>query len=311
MHIKKEEFNLDLHHLKLFHTLATEQSYTKAANSLFISQPALSMQIKKFEDEIGVKLFDKVGNKNVLNDNGKLLFEYTQKIFTTIEEAEYQLLKKADSISGTVNIGGSNTSGTYILPKIIGAFKSLYPNVNVNLHVSDTNEISHLILDSKLDFALNGGTLEYCKNIYIEKLMEDQIVLAVSPENKLADKEYIKPSDLDGNNFITHERHSQLYLLAEKIIEEMHFPSEITMTFGNIDAIKQAVSANLGVSLIPFSAVSFELKIGVIKELKIKNKSWSYPHNLIYNKNKYLSPAARKLMDMVRSDIISHSSEKI
>jgi DNA-binding transcriptional LysR family regulator len=143
MHIKKEEFNLDLHHLKLFHTLATEQSYTKAANSLFISQPALSMQIKKFEDEIGVKLFDKVGNKNVLNDNGKLLFEYTQKIFTTIEEAEYQLLKKADSISGTVNIGGSNTSGTYILPKIIGAFKSLYPNVNVNLHVSDTNEISH------------------------------------------------------------------------------------------------------------------------------------------------------------------------
>jgi DNA-binding transcriptional LysR family regulator len=302
---------MDLHHLKLFHTLATEQSYTKAANSLFISQPALSMQIKKFEDEIGVKLFDKIGNKNVLNDNGKLLFEYTQKIFATIEEAEYQLLKKVDCISGNVNIGGSNTSGTYILPKIIGTFKNLYPNVNVNLHVSDTNEISHLILDSKLDFALNGGTLEYRKNIYVEKLMEDQIVLAVSPQSKLVGKKYINPSDLDGYNFITHERHSQLYLLAEKIIEEMNFPSEITMTFGNIDAIKQAVSANLGVSLIPLSAVSFELKIGIIKELKIKNKGWSYPHNLIYNKNRYLSPAARILMDMVRSNIISHSSEKM
>lgn len=299
---------MDLHHLRLFHTLAVEQSYTKAADSLFISQPALSMQIKKFEDELGVKLFDKVGNKNVLNDNGNLLFEYTQKIFSTIEEAKYQLIKKADCISGTVNIGGSNTSGTYILPKIIGAFKNLYPNVNVNLHVSDTNEISHLILESKLDFALNGGTLKYGNNIYIEKLMEDQIVLAVSPQNKLAGKEYINSSDLDGNNFITHERHSQLYLLAEKIIEEMHFPSEITMTFGNIDAIKQAVSANLGVSLIPLSAVSFELKIGIIKELKIKNKSWSYPHNLIYNKNRYLSPAARKLMDMVRSSITSSSS---
>lgn len=302
---------MDLHYLKLFHTLASEQSYTKAASSLYISQPALSMQIKRFEDEIGVKLFDKVGNKNILNDNGKLLFQFTQKIFATIEEAEYQLLNKAESISGTVNIGGSNTSGTYLLPKIIGAFKKTYPNVNVNLHVSDTSEISHLINESKLDFALNGGYLHYSSNISVEKLMEDKLVFTVSPESKLLKKEYIEPMDLEGYNFVAHERQSQLYLLAEKIIDEMQFPAKITMTFGNIDAIKQAVAANLGVSFIPLSAVSFELKIGIIKELKVKDKAWFYPHNLIYNKNRYLSPAARKLMDMVRSKIMAQNPEKL
>jgi DNA-binding transcriptional LysR family regulator len=301
---------MDLHYLKLFHTLASEQSYTRAADSLFISQPALSMQIRKFEDEIGLKLFDKVGNKSILNENGRVLYGYTQEIFSIIEEAEHQLLNKTDCISGTISIGGSNTSGTYILPRIIGEFKHIYPDVEVNLHVSDTNDILHLISESKLDFAVSGGAPEYYKNVNVEKLMEDHIVFAASPKNKLAEKEYIDPSDLINNNFIAHEKHSQLYLLTARIIEEMNFPAKITMTFGNIDAIKQAVAANLGVSLIPLSAVSFELNIGLIKELKIKNKSWSYPQNLIYNKNKYLSPAARKLMGLVRSRTLGLSAEK-
>lgn len=301
---------MDLHYLKLFNALASEQSYTRAANSLFISQPALSMQIKKFENEIGIKLFDKIGNRSILNENGKLLYGYTQKIFSIIEEAEHQLLNKTDSISGTINIGGSNTSGTYILPRIIGEFKHIYPDTEVNLHVSDTNDILHLISESRLDFAVNGGTPEYHKNIYVEKLMEDHIVFAASPRNKLVEKEYIDPSDLINNDFIAHEKHSQLYLLVAKIIEEMHFPTKIAMTFGNIDAIKQAVAANLGVSLIPLSAVSFELSMGLIKELKIKNRSWSYPQSLIYNKDKYLSPAAKKLIDLVRSKTLCLSAEK-
>ncbi len=294
---------MDLHYLRLFHTLASEKSYTKAAELLFISQPALSMQIKKFEDELGMKLFDRVGNKNILNENGKLLYGFTQKIFATIEEAEHQLLNKTDCISGTINIGGSNTTGTYILPKIIGVFKRMYPHVNVNLHVSDTNEIAHMISDNKLDFAVNGGVLDYSSNVYVERLMEDKVVLIASPENNLACKEQIQSEELAPYNFITHERHSQLYRLTERLIQEMNIPSEITMTFGNIDAIKQAVAANLGVALIPLSSITFELRLGIIKELKIKSKSWTYPYSLIYNNNRYLSPAVKKLIELVREHI--------
>lgn len=298
---------MDLHYLKLFHILASQKSYTKAAELLFISQPALSMQIKKFEDELGMKLFDRVGNKNILNENGKLLYGFTQKIFATIEEAEHQLMNKTDCISGTINIGGSNTSGAYILPKIIGIFKRMYPHVNVNLHVSDTNEIAHMISDNQLDFAINGGVLDYSSNIHVERLMEDKVMLIASPENELSGKEYIQCDELAPYNFITHERHSQLYRLTERLIREMNIPSEITMTFGNIDAIKQAVAANLGVALIPQTSITFELKLGIIKELRIRDRNWTYPYSLIYNNNHYLSPAVKKLIELVRDSVYKGS----
>lgn len=294
---------MDLHYLKLFNTLAVEMNFSRAAELLFISQPALSAQMKKLEDELGLKLFDKVGRKNVLNENGKLLFEYTKRIFSIVEEAEQHLLSKNESIGGSIKIGGSNTPGTYILPKIIGEFKSLYPNVSINLHISNTDEISHLVLESKVDFAVNGGNMDYENNIYVEKLTEDRIILAVSPSSPLASGTLLKPADLSNTNFITHENNSQMYRLAKSIIKELDINANITMTFGSIEAIKQSVAVGLGISFIPLTAVFLELKLGIIKEIQIKGKSWQYPYNIIYNKNRYLSPAVIKLMDMVRANM--------
>lgn len=296
---------MDLHYLELFYALATEQSYTRAANSLYISQPALSAQIKKFEAELGVKLFDKIGHKVFLNENGKLLFEHAKRIFTIVEEAENQILSQKDSISGSISIGGSNTAGIYILPKIIREFKILYPHVNLDLHIFNTNEIANLVSEGKIDFAVNGGSLKYGSNVFVEKLMEERVVLSASPASELALKKFIQPEDLMDTDFIAHVTNSQLYKLAENITEELGIPSKITMTFGSIDAIKQAVAANLGISPIPLSAVSLELCLGFIKELKIQGKEWSYPYSLIYNKNKYLSPAAKKLIDMIRNKLLA------
>jgi DNA-binding transcriptional LysR family regulator len=295
---------MDLHYLRLFHALALMESYTKAADMLHISQPALSVQIKKFEDRLGIKLFDKAGHKIILNENGKILFEYADRIFSLVEEAEHQLLNKSENISGTITIGGSNTPGTYILPGIVGEFKRLYPYVNINMHISNTSEIAYMVTNNKLDFAINGGNMEYNDNIYVEKLMEDRVVLSASPLNALSQKEYIEPLDLIGLDFIAHESNSQLFKLAESIINEIDIPFKITMTFGHIDAVKQAVAANLGISPIPYSAVAMEIGMGLIKELKIRDKEWTYPYSLIYNKNKYLSPAAKELIGMIRNRIM-------
>ncbi|ATW27242.1 LysR family transcriptional regulator [Candidatus Formimonas warabiya] len=292
---------MDLHYLKLFHVLALQGSFTKAAESLHISQPALSVQIKKLEGQLGMKLFDKVGNKIALNENGKLLSGYTQQIFALVDEAEHILLNKTECIIGSVNVGGSNTPGAYILPKIIGEFKSLYPKVEVNLHIANTDETAHMVINGQVDFAVNGGNLPYNHSICIEKLMDDKAVLAASPLNRLSEKEFVKPSDFADINFVSHETNSYLHKFLENFIQEMKIPSRIAMKFGGIDAIKQAISADLGISLLPYSAVSFELKSGLIKELRIRGKSWSYPYSLIYHKNKYLSPAVKKLMEMVRT----------
>ncbi|MEG0580304.1 MAG: LysR family transcriptional regulator, partial [Niameybacter sp.] len=108
-------------------TIATLGSITKASEYLHTSQPSLSVQLKKLEDSLGLKLFNKLGNKLFLNDNGQLLFNYTKQIFSLIEDAENKLLFCKETVSGSIFIGGSNTPGAYILPKIIGKFKAIYP----------------------------------------------------------------------------------------------------------------------------------------------------------------------------------------
>lgn len=302
---------MELHYLKLFHTVAEYESFTKASEVLHISQPALSIQIKKLEESLKLKLFDKVGNKITLNENGKILFTYTQKIFNIVKDAEATLLNKQTEISGVVNIGGSNTPGTYLLPQIIGHFKNDYPHVTINLHISTTDEIARCIENASLDFAVNGGVMPYNNATYVEPLIEDPLIIAASLNCIYAHKEYVTEEELKKLNFIVHESNSQLYRTAKSFIDSLNAPFEqIRLALGNIDAIKQAVIANLGVALIPKSAIMLELKLGIIKELKFSGNQLFYPYNLIYNKNKYLSPAAQKLIQYVKETITSlHSNQ--
>jgi len=295
---------MELSYLKVFNTLAQEQSYAKAAERMHISQPAISAQIKKLEESLGVKLFDKVGNRAVLNENGKLLFETTRKVFSILEDTEHEIINKKKKITGPVWVGGSSTPGTYLLPKIIGEFKRIYPEPSIILHISNTDEIATKVMNNQLDFAVNGVTsLNYNSSIYIEKLMDDRIVLAVAPTSPLAGAELSHVNDLANVDFIAYENNQQLNRIIEDIMCEMDNPSKILMSMGSIDAIKQAAAAGLGIAPVTYSSVSLELELGILSEVKIKGRQWYHPYNLIYNKNKYHTPAANKLMEMVRENL--------
>lgn len=289
-----------LHQLELFNTVACSESLTKASETLHISQPALSIQIKKLEENLKLKLFDKIGNKLVLNENGKILLTYTQQIFALLSEAEQKLSTHRVHFSGEINLGGSNTPGTYILPQILGAFKNDYPNVALNLHIATTDEIAQLITNGILDFAINGGNITYPPHITAVKLYEDDLVLACSPKlYKTLTCDQVDATSLNGISFIAHQPNSQLSKVVSEFISDFQLGSQIVMTLGNIDAIKQAVAANLGISLIPRTAVALELRSGILKELFVANKSWSYPYHVIFHKNKYLSPATLKLRERI------------
>lgn len=293
---------MDLHYLRLFNTLASELSFSKAADILFISQPAVSMQIKKFEAELGFKLFDRVGKSLQLNDNGKILYSYSKQIFELLDEAELELSLHKTLIGGSINLGASNTPGTYILPKIIGEFVELHPQVDINLHIANTHEIENLILENKLDFAVNGGERPNNSSIYCEKLMSDEVLLVASAGSRFVTNGPIDCMELASARFVTHEKDSQIYRVVESILAELGLQKPIYMTLGNIDAIKQAVMVDLGITAIPRSAIASELRFGQLKEIKLRNwsQSWIYPYNLIYHKNKHITIAAKKLIELIR-----------
>lgn len=294
---------MDLHYLEIFNTVAEHESFKKASEVLHISQPALSIQIKKLEGQIGLKLFNKIGNKIALSENGIMLQEYTSRIFSIVEELETNISEKKEIIGGTLNIGGSNTPGTYILPEAIGEFKKQYPNININLHIANTTEISHLISNGTLDFAVNGGNCEYSSYIYVEKLFEDKLIITSSPHNSYSSQRGVTIDDLRKMSFVVHKTDSQLYTYYKRFIEELDIPENVSMTLGNIDAIKRAVISNLGVSLMPYVAIKFELQYGLLRAINFPDNQIRYSYSLIYNKNKSLSVTSRKFIEFLRGTV--------
>jgi len=291
---------MDLHYLEIFNAVAKHSSYKKASEILHISQPALSIQVKKLEGQTALKLFYKIGNKMYLSESGSMLYEYTKKIFSIVEEMENNISSQNEFIGGTINLGGSNTPGTYILPVVIGEMKKLYPTVTFSLHIANTSEITTLIENGTLDVAVNGGDCNYSNYIFVEKLFDNRLVMVASPKNKLFEKEYIDIDALSEESFIVHETTSQLYSCFKIFIDEFNIPENICMYLGSIDAIKHAVNANLGISIMPYYAVKFEIKMGLLKELNIERRKIDYPYNLIYNKNKNISLTTQKFIEVLK-----------
>lgn len=292
---------MDLHYLELFNTIASLESFTKASGHLHISQSALSIQMRKFEDQLDLKLFNRIGNKITLNENGKILYEYSQLIFNMVTEAEYKLHNNNEPMTGTLQIGASNTPGAYIVPYVIAEYMKIYPLVKINLNIGNTSEIAHNINNGTFDFAINGGNMIYHKDVIAEKLMEDSLVLVASPMSEYAGMEHVGIEAIMDMRFVVHKTDSQLYTYYLNYIESLNLPEKVSITLGNIDAIKRAIMANIGVSLIPYSSVSLELKAGLLVRLIPQIEPTPYPYSLIYNRNKYMSHPAEKFVEVLRA----------
>lgn len=291
---------MDLHYLELFNTIAKHSSFKKASEILHISQPALSIQIKKLESQTDLKLFYKTANKIYLTEDGLMLYNHTKKIFDLVEEMENYISNRNEYIGGTINLGGSNTPGTYILPIAIGEMKKQFPSVMYNLHIANTSEITTLIENGSLDVAVNGGNCNYSGFIYVEKLFNDKLVVVASPMNRLSQKEQISVDDLSEESFIVHEKTSQLYTCFRMFTKEFGIHENVGMYLGSIDAIKNAVHANLGISIMPYYSVKSEIENGLLKELDFGYEKYDYPYSLIYNTNKNLSPTTQKFISVLK-----------
>lgn len=300
---------MDLHYLEIFNSVAEYSSFKKASESLHISQPALSIQMKKLEAQTSLKLFYKTGNKIYLSESGLMLQSYTKKIFSLIDEMQNNISSMTEAVTGTINLGGSNTPGTYILPLVIGEMKKQYPSVTINLHIANTSEITTLIDNGTLDIAINGGYNNYSSYIYTEILLYDRLAIIASPDNRLCGKASISMSDLAEESFIVHERTSQLYTCYKAFIDKQGISKNITMHLGNIDAIKHAVNANLGIALMPYYAVKFEVEKGYLAELKLGPDIYDYPYSLIYNRDKNFSPALTKFIEILKNVFIELNSD--
>lgn len=292
-------FTLD--QLRILKAIVQEKSFKKAAESLYISQPAVSFQIQNLERSLNTALFYRHSRKAQLTEAGKLLSEYAIKILSLCEES-YRSIKDLENLKfGSLTIGASQTIGTYLMPKLIGKFREKYPNVSVRLEVHSTRKAAWRVAKGSLDLAITGGEIpsELEKGLEVQAYAWDELVLILPKKHPLADKEYLSQADLYKLKFLTLEEDSSYRRVLNNILQENNIESnklDIEMELSSIEAIKNAVESGLGVAFVSISAIKKELKLDTLRYLRISNLNVKRRLSIIINKERYRSKAAETFM---------------
>lgn len=250
--------------LKVFRTVAEHLNFRKAAEHLFLTQPAVTLQIKALEDDLGIRLFDRAANRVSLTPQGSLLLSYAKKIAALISQAEQELGSEDGKVSGDLSLGVSTTIAQYVLPRLLGAFLDEHPRVQFSLHSGNTDEIVHLLLDDKLSIGLIEGPARD-RGLRTEPFMQDELVL-ILPRAFASDR--MSREQLVSSNLLMREQGSGSRRVVEHALDNAGLKLKSfknVMDLDSTEAIKSAVEVGLGIGFVSRWAISKELELGALK----------------------------------------------
>ncbi|MEH7464235.1 LysR family transcriptional regulator [Bacillus thuringiensis] len=287
---------MELRHLKTFIIVAESGGFTRAGERLGYTQSTITNHIQSLEEEIGSPLFDRLGKKVVLTEVGKHMLSYAQKILALSNEALESSQMNGEP-SGTIRIGANESLMIYRLPVILYEFKKKYPQVHIILQPSESQELHNELKSGKFDFALFTNPEKLGVDIVTRSLVRETIVLVAPPGHPLTKQKVVTPADLEGEMLLLTEPGSYRDLLEKWLKEEGISCSRIH--FWSIEAIKQTVMCGLGLSYLPFITVKEEIERGKLIALPWMHSEDFVTTELAYHKNKWLTPAMKKLIEMI------------
>ncbi len=296
---------MDLWRLHIFCKVVELKSFSKAASAIYLSQPTVSSHIKDLEEHFQCKLLDRLGREVAPTKAGELLYGYATKIIALRDDAEKALSEFQGKMRGHLTIGGSTIPGGYILPPLLGKFKKAYPEVTVTLMERDTAGIIQHTLEGRVELGIVGAQAQEIQLIQ-ERILDDEMFLIVEAHHKLAGKKSVAVKHLLGEPFIMRERGSGTRRSIEKVLDKSgHRITELTVVaeMGSTAAVRQAIKAGVGISILSECAVADELAAGTLKKLKIQRMSFKRSFYLIVHKHRSQSPLCRTFIDYIRKQI--------
>lgn len=288
-------FTLD--QLRILKAIAAEGSFKRAADTLYVSQPAVSLQVQNLEKQLNVPLFDRGGRKAQLTEAGYLLLSYGEKIITLCQETCRAIEDLQNLQGGTLIVGASQTTGTYLLPRMIGLFRQKYPDVSVQLQVHSTRRTSWGVANGQVDLAIIGGEVpgELQEILKIIPYAEDELALILPVSHPFAKVEMIQREDLYKLKFITLDSQSTIRKVIDKVLSRCEIDTKrlkVEMELNSIEAIKNAVQSGLGAAFVSITAIEKELHMGVLHSTPIRDVEVRRTLSVILNPNRYRSKAA-------------------
>jgi LysR family transcriptional regulator, transcriptional activator of the cysJI operon len=254
--------------LKVFRAVAEQLNFRKAAEHLFLTQPAVTLQIKALENDLGVRLFDRSAGRISLTGKGSILLGYANKLAALVSEAERELGTDDGAILGELSLGVSTTIAQYVLPRLLGAFLGEHPRVQFLLHSGNTAEIVRLLLDGKVAIGLIEGPARE-RSLGTEPFMEDELVLITARDSEC---DHFSRSQLLSSSLLMREQGSGSRRVVETALEKAGFKLKSfrkVMDLDSTEAIKSAVEAGLGVGFVSRWAITKELELGALKVVAV------------------------------------------
>ena len=271
--------------LRVFRIVAEELSFTRAADRLFLTQPAVTMQIKNLEEDLGLRLFDRTGQKISLTPAGRLLHTYARRIAALCSEAEQKLAALKGETRGSLALGASTTIAQYLLPQLAGEFLAAFPAIQLSILSGNTAEIVAALIEGRIALGLIEGPPGRA-DVKCEPFVEDEIVLVVPPAHEWAAAGSIDAAALKQASIILREHGSGTREVVEDALRRARLDAKklhIVLDLDSTESIKSAISAGLGIGFVSRWALGKELALGLLRAIPVKGMRIRRHFQFVYN----------------------------
>ncbi|WP_018876929.1 LysR family transcriptional regulator [Thioalkalivibrio sp. ALE31] len=287
--------------LQVFLTVARLLSFTRAAEVLHMTQPAVTFQVRQLEEQLDTRLFDRNHNRVTLTDAGRLVQRYAERIFDTYGELEAALRELKGANGGALVIGASTTVAEYMLPALLGAFRRGHPDIGIRLRVGNTESVVLMVEEGSVDLGIVEAPVTH-RSLQVQPCLVDQLRLIVPPDHELATRESVRVADFIERPFICREEGSGTReVIMEYLGRAGYDRSSLRgcMELGSSEAIKGAVVARMGLSVLSEAVVAKELELGELVALPL-SPPLERPISLVHARQKFRVPTLEVLMQFLR-----------
>jgi DNA-binding transcriptional LysR family regulator len=291
---------MHVENFKIFSDLVESESFSRAAKLNGITQSAVSQQLRAMEKHFSILIVDRSQKQFRLTREGQKLYESAKEILYLYEKLNSELQEMKKVISGTIHISTVYSIGLHELPPYVKAFLSKYPEVNIRVEYRRANNVYEDILTNSIDLGLIAYP-QHHKQLEVLPFHDDILILVVSPEHPLAGKSEITLQEIADQKFIGFEPDIPTRKATDQIFKDEGIEMDPVMEFDNVETVKRAVEINAGIAILPQTTVTREEAQGLLKVIKFKNKTYKRPLALIHRKGRALTPAMKKLIDLLTS----------
>ncbi len=287
-----------LHSLKVFAAVATERSFSRAAEKLLRTQPAVSLAVQRLEAELEERLIDRSAKELLLTDAGRIVLEFARR-FANLESDLYNSLAELrDNSSGRLIIGANESTSLYLM-QYISRYRRLFPKVKVQVRRSLSSRIPSQLIDGDLEL----GVISYDpadERLNTIVIYTDHLAFVVSPEHRFATRESVSISELDMETFIAHNVISPYRETVLKEFQRLRVPLNMDVEMPTVETIRRMVQQNEGVAFLPKMCVEQEVEQGMLKEIRVDELNVERKIRLAYPAKRALSHAAKAWLDLIQ-----------